>query len=203
MKNLITILALFVATSLFGQEIILGQITAKEWNDVLKQMIEKKFYVKYDTEDDLYYLQIDDFINKAWIHLSSKDIQSIRDNIKKYQEWGGIATENSVKINKVLPNGEYKCEVQWKIGNDWYYSGKWTKLNVTLKVYSQSEKWHQLVIYSDDVASRENTYIEYLMPKLFLSEPAVNAFMEVISEANIEEKIDEAEEQKKKDILFK
>lgn len=203
MKKLISVLAVIAAINTYGQEISLGQVTATEWNDVLEQMLEKKFYIKYNLDEEKYYLQVNDVFNKAWIELTENDIESIRGNLVKYHEWKKIAIENSTRINKVLPNGEYKCNVTWKFGSDWYYSGKWTKLNVTFKVYSQSETRHQLVIYSDDVSSTINTYIEYEMPKLYFDELAVDGFIEVISTQNIVTKIKEAQEQKDKDDLFK
>ena len=56
MKKLISVLAVIAAINTYGQEISLGQVTATEWNDVLEQMLEKKFYIKYNLDEEKYYL---------------------------------------------------------------------------------------------------------------------------------------------------
>ena len=71
MKHAITILALMISTVGVAQdELALGQVTALEWNEVFNQLTDKSFLVKYNPKESEYYIKVDDWMNKAWIHFS-------------------------------------------------------------------------------------------------------------------------------------
>ena len=202
MKHAITILALMISTVAVAQEeLVLGQVTAWEWNDVYNQMTEKSFLVKYNPKKSKYYFKVDDWMNKAWIHFSQKEVESMRGVIDKYQEWSDIASENNTKIEKDIPNGLYRCNVSWNAGDNWYFSSGY--MNVNFKIFSQSTKRHQLIISSSKVSSTENEYIDFKMPTLYLDLAHAEELKQIISQENIEAKLGAYNKEKANEDLFK
>ena len=182
-------------------ELVLGQVTAWEWNDVYNQMTEKSFLVKYNPKKSKYYFKVDDWMNKAWIHFSQKEVESMRGVIDKYQEWSDIASENNTKIEKDIPNGLYRCNVSWNAGDNWYFSSGY--MNVNFKIFSQSTKRHQLIISSSKVSSTENEYIDFKMPTLYLDLAHAEELKQIISQENIEAKLGAYNKEKANEDLFK
>ena len=202
MKHAITILALMISTVGVAQdELVLGQVTASEWNDVYNQMTEKSFLVKYNPKKSKYYIKVDDWMNKAWIHFSQKEIESMRSVIEKYQEWNNIASENNTKIEKDIPGGQYRCNVSWNAGDNWYFSSGY--MNVNFKIFSQSTKRHQMIMSSSKVSSTENEYIDFKMPTLYLDLVHAEELKQIISQENIEAKLGAYNKEKANEVLFK
>ena len=202
MKNIIFSLTLLISFSTFAQEeIILGVVRANEWNDVFDNFSDKSFAVKYNPKESKYYIKVDDWMNKAWIHFSPKEIESMRSVLNKFKEWNEIAISNSTKIEKEIPGGRYQCNVSWNAADNWYFSSSY--MDVRFKIFSQSTKRHQLIIYSSKISSTENEYIDFKMPTLYLDLSDVLEFESVISEKNIQSKLEVFNKHKSKDDLFK
>ena len=202
MKKTLAIIAVAISTLGFAQEeLVLGEVTAYEWNDVIDRMTEKSFLVKYNPSKNKYYIKVDDWMNKAWIHFSQEEIESMRGVIDKYQEWNDIAKQNEVKIEKEIPEGLYKCNVAWNAADSWYYSSGY--MDVKFKIFSQSTIRHQMIIYSSKVSSRENEFIEFKMPTLYLDHIQVLKLEGVISKHNIDSKLEAYNKNKSKEVLFK
>ena len=140
-------------------------------------------------------------MNKAWIHFSQKEVESMRGVIDKYQEWSDIASENNTKIEKDIPNGLYRCNVSWNAGDNWYFSSGY--MNVNFKIFSQSTKRHQLIISSSKVSSTENEYIDFKMPTLYLDLAHAEELKQIISQENIEAKLGAYNKEKANEDLFK
>ena len=202
MKHAITILALMISTVGVAQdELALGQVTALEWNEVFNQLTDKSFLVKYNPKESEYYIKVDDWMNKAWIHFSQKEVESMRGVIDKYQEWSDIASENNTKIEKDIPNGLYRCNVSWNAGDNWYFSSGY--MNVNFKIFSQSTKRHQMIMSSSKVSSTENEYIDFKMPTLYLDLVHAEELKQIISQENIEAKLGAYNKEKANEDLFK
>ena len=202
MKNLLIALSLLISLPTLAQdEIILGVVSANEWNDVFDNFNDKSFAVKYNPEKSKYYIKVDDWMNKAWVHFSPKEIESMRSVLNKFKEWNDIAISNSTEIEKEIPGGRYQCNVSWNAADNWYFSSGY--MDVRFKIFSQSTKRHQLIMYSSKVSSTENEYIDFKMPTLYLDLSDVLEFEAVISEKNIQSKLNEYNSNKSKDDLFK
>ena len=202
MKNLLLAFTLLVSLPTFAQEeIVLGVVSANEWNDVFDNFNSKSFAVKYNPTKSKYYIKVDDWMNKAWIHFSPKEIESMRSVLSKFKEWNEIAISNSTEIEKEIPGGRYQCNVSWNAADSWYFSSGY--MDVRFKIFSQSTKRHQLIMYSSKVSSTENEYIDFKMPTLYLDLSDVLEFEDVISEKNIQSKLDAYNSNKSKDDLFK
>ena len=183
------------------EELVLGEVTAYEWNNVIDRMTESSFLVKYNPSKNKYYFKVDDWMNNAWIHFSSKEIESMRGVIDKYQEWNDIARQNEVKIEKEIPGGLYKCNVSWNAADSWYFSSGY--MDVKFKIFSQSTIRHQMIIYSSKVSSSENEFIEFKMPTFYLESFMVSKLESIISEQNIDSKLEAYNKNKSKEDLFK
>ena len=202
MKNLLLAFTLLVYLPTFAQdELVLGVVTANEWNDVFDNFNDKSFALKYNPKKSKYYIKVDDWMNEAWIHFSPKEIESMRSVLNKFKEWNEIAINNSTEIEKDIPGGRYQCNVSWNAADNWYFSSGY--MDVRFKIFSQSTKRHQLIIYSNKVSSTENEYIDFKMPTLYLDLSDVSDFEAVISEKNIQSKLEAYNRNKSKDDLFK
>ena len=202
MKHAIAILALMISTAGIAQDsMVLGQVTAWEWNEVFNQMTEKSFSVKYNPKTTTYYIRVDDWMSNAWIHFSENKIESMRTVIDKYQEWNDIAIENNTKIEKEITGGRFECTVSWYSADEWYHSS--SDMSVIFKIFSQSTTWHQMMIYSSKVSSTENEYIDFKMPTLYLDLAHAEELKQIISQENIEAKLSAYNKEKANEDLFK
>lgn len=202
MKNLLLVLTLVISLPTLAQdEIVLGVVSANEWNDMFNDLNDKSFAMKYNPKKSKFYLKVDDWMNNAWIHFSQKEIETMRTVLNKFKEWNEIAITNSTKIEKEIPSGLFKCNVSWNAADNWYFSSGY--MDVRFKIFSQSTKRHQLLIYSNKVSSTENEYIDFKMPTLYLDVSDVLELEKVISDKNIKSKLEEYDDNKSKDDLFK
>ena len=73
-KILITLL--FVVSTFFvsGDEILIYQGEGYHYNDILQNMVDAQFAIKYDTERDLYYFFSSDIFNTGWVELTELQI---------------------------------------------------------------------------------------------------------------------------------
>ena len=85
-KNIfVIVMFLLVSFSVMADEYSLFTGNAYTYNDFSKSLDKTQFLIKYDDSQNTYYLCTADWMNKIWIYLSEKDIQTIRDAIAKYQ----------------------------------------------------------------------------------------------------------------------
>ena len=194
-KSIIAILmVLLVSFTVMADEYSLFTGNAYTYNDISKSLDKTQFLIKFDDSENTYYLFTADWMNKIWIYLSEKDIQTIRDAITKYQDWVKIAKEKQVEIDKDIPDLTIKTKVTWKFGDEWYSSSGMT---LKFSVLSQNSQRHELVISSNKVTSRSNQFVDVKLDPLYFEEKEAADFLESLNEDNI--KTLKAEYNKKKE----
>ena len=182
------VILLLCAYNVFADEHLLYSGKCYIFNDVLKTSDDADYAIKYDDEDDVFFLRIDDWINKAWIHLTRNDIAKLRKNIEKYFEWEKLAVEKAVKLEKDLPDSTINTEVTWKFGDDWQSA---MGLNVYFVFFSQNTTRHQLVLYSSKVTSYKNQFITYKMDDLYFDKNQVQQLYNAIKEETLSKQLEE------------
>lgn len=182
------VILLLCAYNVFADEHLLYSGKCYKFNDVLKTSDDADYAIKYDDEDDVFFLRIDDWINKAWIHLTRNDIAKLRKNIEKYFEWEKLAVEKAVKLEKDLPDSTINTEVTWKFGDDWQSA---MGLNVYFVFFSQNTTRHQLVLYSSKATSYKNQFITYKMDDLYFDKNQVQQLYNAIKEETLSKQLEE------------
>jgi hypothetical protein len=154
----------------------------------------------YDDEEYAFSFVTQSFMSNGLMFLNSNDMSKLRDNLNKYLEWEELAITKSVKIEKSLPNSTIKNKVGWSFGDDTYVA-----MNFELKFtfFSQSESRHQLVISSNNVEALSNKFIDYKIEPIYLDHIHVTSFLNGVSEANINQLIEERSKNKEVEELFK
>lgn len=197
--SLVLGLIFFTVFSLFADEYSLFSGNAYTYNDVWKKLDETQFLIKYDDEEKTYYLFTSDWMNKIWIYLSDNDLETIRNAMKKYQDWIKIAKEKQVEIDKDIPNSTIRTKVTWKFGDDWYSASGFI---LNFSVLSQTTQRHELVISSNKVDSYSNQFIDIKLDTLYFEEKDVDAFLKGINKDNISALKAEHDKKKEDQDLF-
>ena len=87
----------------------------------------------------------------------------------------------------------------WKFGEDWYYSN----LTMSFKFFSQSKTRHQFILYSNNVSSSSNEFVDYKIEPFYLDNKHVSDLIDGISEEAIKNIIAEAAKKQEVEDLFK
>lgn len=202
MKKVFLLIGLIFLLSfgLFADEYSIFTGNAYTYNRVWKKLDETQFLIKYDDEENIYYLFTVDWLNKIWIYLSEDDLQTIRNTIAKYQDWVKIAKENSVEIDKEIPNSSIRTIVSWLYGDDDWYSA--SGLVLSFSAFSQTTQRHQLVITSNKVESYSNEFIDVELEPLYFDESEAQELLNGISTEKIEAAKEEHNKKKEAQDLF-
>ncbi|HOF02173.1 MAG TPA: hypothetical protein PLG34_00560 [Spirochaetota bacterium] len=203
MKNqkfifLLSILFLLTFT-IFSDEYAIYISDGYVYNDVWGSLTKTQFAIKYDDEEEIFYLYSQDYLTKGWIHYSLDDIQTFRNALNKYIEWEKTAIDNKVTIEKNLPISILNSSVSWNYGDEWYFG---SGLSTYFSFFSQSEERHQLVIFSNKIESDSNEYIDFKIDPIYLDKNHVISLLEGISEKSMKKVINEHEKNKKNEDLF-
>jgi len=135
----------------------------------------------------------------SFVYISESDIVSLRKTIDKYLEWEALAVEKQVTLEKAIPDSTISGPVVFRFGDDWYSA---SALELYFSFLSQNENRHQLVINSNKVESRTNSFIDYKIETLYLDKEQVLLFKDGISEEAFTKKLDDFEDQKDVDSMF-
>ena len=199
-KNLIVMLmVLLVSFTVMADEYSLFTGNAYTYNDLSKSLDKTQFLIKYDDSENTYYLFTADWMNKIWIYLSEKDLQTIRDAITKYQDWVKIAKEKQVEIDKDIPELTIKTKVIWQFGDSWYSSSGMT---LKFSVLSQNSQRHELVISSNKVTSSTNKFVDVKLDPLYFEEAEAADFLTSLDEKNLTKIKEEYNKKKEAKDLF-
>ncbi len=192
-------MSFFFVINLSAEEYVVYVGEAFNYNDILKQMIANQFAIKYDDDKKIYYLYVNNALNKGWIHVSAENLIVLRNSLNKYLEWEKKAIANKVKIEKKIPNSDIETSVTWNYGDDWFSADN---LKIEFTFFSQTEKLHQFVISTNVVNAESNEYIDFKVDSLYLNKDQVEALLKGISDVSIEKAKKENEQKKKNEELF-
>ena len=199
-KNLIVMLmVLLVSFTVMADEYSLFTGNAYTYNDLSESLDKTQFLIKYDDSENTYYLFTADWMNKIWIYLSEKDLQTIRDAITKYQDWVKIAKEKQVEIDKDIPDLTIKTKVTWQFGDSWYSSSGMT---LKFSVLSQNSQRHELVISSNKVTSSSNKFVDVKLDPIYFEEAEAADFLTSLDEKNLTKIKEEYNKKKEAKDLF-
>jgi len=200
MRRILLTLILFICIhSISAEEILIYQGKASHFNEFLDGLTDAQFAIKYDTEEKIYYFFSSDIMNKGWVKLTEKQFVLFRNTLNKYLQWEKTAIEKQVEINKEFPKSALSCDVIWKFGEDWYYSN----LTMSFKFFSQSKTRHQFILYSNNVSSNSNEFVDYKIEPFYFDKKHVSDLIAGISEEAIKNIISEAAKKKEVEDLFK
>ena len=193
------LMVLLVSFTVMADEYSLFTGNAYTYNDLSKSLDKTQFLIKYDDSENTYYLFTADWMNKIWIYLSEKDLQTIRDAITKYQDWVKIAKEKQVEIDKDIPELTIKTKVIWQFGDSWYSSSGMT---LKFSVLSQNSQRHELVISSNKVTSSTNKFVDVKLDPLYFEEAEAADFLTSLDEKNLTKIKEEYNKKKEAKDLF-
>lgn len=185
--------------SINADEYLIYQGSAYQYNDFLKGFVDAQFLIKYDDEEEIYYIFTSDIFNDIWIDITSEQLAAIRSTVSKFIDWEKIATDKQVEIDKQIPDSEIDTSITWKYGDDWYFG---SNFKIYFSAFSQNTERHQLVISSNKVDSKKNKYISAKLDTLYLDIDQVLSFDNGINQGKIQEIINEHNKMKKNQDLF-
>ena len=200
MKIILSALILFFCMhSISAEEIVIYQGKASHFNEFLEGMTDAQFAIKYDTEEKIYYFFSSGIMNKGWVKLTENQLVVFRSTLNKYLQWEKTAIEKQAEINKEFPESALFCDVLWKFGEDWYSSN----LTMSFKFFSQSKTRHQFILYSNNVSSSSNEFVDYKIEPFYLDKKQASDLIDGISEEAIKNSIAEAAKKQEVEDLFK
>lgn len=200
MKTVLSTLILFFCMhSISAEEIVIYQGKASHFNEFLSGMTDAQFAIKYDTEEKIYYFFSSDIMKKGWVKLTETQLVEFRGTLNKYLQWEKTAIEKQVEINKEFPESALSCDVVWKFGEDWYYSN----LTMSFKFFSQSKTRHQFILFSNNVSSKSNEFVDYKIDPFYFDKKHVSNLIDGISEEAIKNIISEAAKKQEIEDSFK
>ncbi len=169
-----------------------------EYNEYSKSLTLEDYAIKYDDEEDVFYLRTSDWMNNAWTFLTRDDLAQLRKNFEKYFEWEKLAVEKQTTIEKEIPDSKINTRVVWEFGDDWYsYKG----FTLSFIFFSQDANRHQLVLLSNKATS-SNQFVTFQIEGFYFDKSQIQELYDAISEENIEAKIKEIQNQKDMEDLF-
>ena len=200
MKTVLSTLILFFCMhSISAEEIVIYQGKASHFNEFLSGMTDAQFAIKYDTEEKIYYFFSSDIMKKGWVKLTETQLVEFRGTLNKYLQWEKTAIEKQVEIDKEFPESALSCDVVWKFGEDWYYSN----LTMSFKFFSQSKTRHQFILFSNNVSSKSNEFVDYKIEPFYFDKKHVSNLIDGISEEAIKNIISEAAKKQEIEDSFK
>lgn len=196
-KLFIAFFILFFSISVFSNEITLGAVKCAEIKD--EHFYERDCRLRYDGK---YYLQINSPYTTSWIDLSESQLESLRNTMKKFQEWKKIAKDNKTDVRKEIPNSEIKSSVSWSTGRDFYVGVYNITLTFSIATIDKGAD-ASLILTSSRVPSTENRYIDFETGYIIFLSEVSDEFQAMLAKENIEKALKESKEDERKvDQLF-
>ena len=178
---------------MYSNEYLLFTGKTNKYNELLKDFTNVDYAIKYDDQKDIFYFQIPDWLDTAWIHLSWKDMQQLRKNFEKYFEWESVAIKNEAEIKKDLPDTTITTNITWNSGDNWYYDKNFV-LNFVF--FSQSKTYHQLVLHTSK-ATGSNRFATYKIDGFYFDKSQVQKLYDGIEENKLKEQVQNFKKERK------
>lgn len=196
-KKVIILAIALIGCKIYADEITLGKV------DCIKiengNAYDRECRLRYDGN---YYLQINSSYTISWIEIDQQQLESLRNMMLKFNEWKQIAKENKTDVNKEIPNSRISSKVLWQEGKKFCTSS----YNIHLIFYCatvDNGESASLILRSTEVHDKSNEYFTFETGSILFIDSATDEFIEMISQQNIDKKIEENKNKKNKsDNLF-
>ena len=202
-KSILFLLLFFIFISyLSAEELFVGSVSYLD----IDSTTEESFNVKYDTEEDLYYLQTSDWITVGWVILTPEQFKTLQATVDKALDWCTIAKDNQSSIKKEIPNSNINCSVLWQYGDDPYINNPYDKLSITFQFFSIENDVNQilssLVLTAPKITASSNEFVDYKFPHMLIPEDFLQEFATIITDSNISSVVEKYNKAKAAEDLF-
>ena len=134
---------------------------------------------------------------------TSDEVEKLRINLQKVQEWSKLAKEKKVSIKKELPNSKIYVQGEKRIGNNFYSSTYETPLLFTFISIIENDRVHtSLRIEGESVVSSENEFVNIEFGQIVFLNEQIDLFINAISSKTVESAREKYEKEKKDSDLF-
>ena len=196
-KKVIVLVIALIGCKIYADEITLGKVDCIELKN--GSVYDRECKLRYDGN---YYLQINSPYTVSWIEIDQQQLESLRNMMLKFNEWKQIAKENKVDVNKEIPNSKISSNVSWQDGKKFCSSSYKITLSFYFTTINNGES-ASLLLMSTEVHDESNKYFTFETGSILFIDSATDEFIEMISQPNIDKKIEENKNKKSKtDNLF-
>lgn len=201
MKKIFALVTVFILglSTLFADEYVVSKIECIAADG----LYDRELTFKYDDSENVYYLCRSTYSAVYWFTLTPENLEKLRANLKKVQEWAKLAKENKSSISKELPDSSFSVEGTMKRGNNWY-STKW---NIELNFFfishiSDEGEIISFMIRGGEKSSKQNQYIDIEFESVVFLNTEIDALINAISSETIEAaKLKHCQEMKTADMF--
>ena len=196
-KKIIVLVIALIGFKIYADEITLGKVDCIKLEN--GSVYDRECRLRYDGN---YYLQINSSYTVSWIEIDQQQLESLRNMTLKFNEWKQIAKENKVDVTKEIPNSKISSSVSWQDGKKFCSSSYKITLTFYFTTINNGES-ASLLLMSTEVRDESNKYFTFETGDILFIESSVDKFIEMISQPNIDKKIEENKNEKSKtDNLF-
>lgn len=140
---------------------------------------------------------------RYWFTFSSLEVEKLRSNLQKVQEWSKLAKEKKLSITKELPNSNIYVLGKMRVGNRWYSSISYTPLSFNfLSEIENDKETIGISIIGGTVVSSENEFVDIKFENIAFLNEQIDLFINAISAKTVESAREKYEKQKKDSDLF-
>ena len=196
-KKIIVLVIALIGCKIYADEITLGKVDCIKLEN--GSVYDRECRLRYDGN---YYLQINSSYTVSWIEIDQQQLESLRNMMLKFNEWKQIAKENKVDVNKEIPNSKISSNVSWQDGKKFCSSSYKITLSFYFTTINNGES-ASLLLMSTEVHDESNKYFTFETGDILFIDSSADEFIEMISQPNIDKKIEENKNEKSKtDNLF-
>lgn len=197
-KSVSVLLLLCLSTFALAEDIELGRLQANEYNEFLKNQVEKDIMIRYDTETKEAYLVTKDIFGFAVMRINEAQMPFVDEALAKYQDWNAKAIAKKVKLDKEI--GELSFPYSWQFGDSWNNAD--SDPLVSFRFFSQQPTRHQLCFVFPRLTSSSNQFITKTPETLYFDADQVIQLRTLLSKKHLEKTLHEHAKQKKIDDEF-
>lgn len=140
---------------------------------------------------------------RYWFTFSSLEVEKLRSNLQKVQEWSKLAKEKKLSITKELPNSNIYVLGKMRVGNRWYSSISYTPLSFNfLSEIENDKETIGISIIGGTVVSSENEFVDIKFENIAFLNEQIDLFINAISSKTVESAREKYEKQKKDSDIF-
>ena len=140
---------------------------------------------------------------RYWFYFTSDEVEKLRINLQKVQEWSKLAKEKKLSIEKELPNSKIYVQGNKYFGNKYYSSTYETPLLFTfISIIENDREYISLRIEGESVVSSENEFVNIEFGQIIFVNEQIDLFINAISSKTVESAREKYEKQKKDSDLF-